>query len=126
ERGLARMKPSEYFQRQAYIVPSSPRLCEIDQRSEIGIERMMFGIDYPHPEGTWPNSQDWLRGVLAGCSEYEARRFCGENALDCYGLDATVLRKVAARIGPDVNDIVGGGKKLDKAVIAQFDARAGY
>jgi predicted TIM-barrel fold metal-dependent hydrolase len=126
ERGRAKLKPSEYFQKQAYIVPSAPRLSELAQRNDIGIGRMMFGIDYPHPEGTWPNSLDWLRGVLADCTEYEARRFCGENALECYELNGPALRKIAARIGPDLSNIVGGKKKLSSNVTAQFDARAGY
>lgn len=126
ERGAAKLKPSDYFRKHGYIVPSAPRRSELAQRQEIGIERMMFGVDYPHPEGTWPNSLDWLRGVLADCNEYEARRFCGENAVECYGLDASALRAIAARIGPDISDIISGEKTLAPEVIAQFDARAGY
>jgi len=123
---VSKLKPSEYFRRQGYITPSSPRPAELAQRNEIGIDRMMFGVDYPHPEGTWPNSLDWLRGVFADVSEHEARRFAGENAVECFGLDGAHLREIAARVGPDVGDIIGGKKELSASVIDHFHARAGY
>ena len=125
ERGAAKMKPSEYFQRHGYVTPSAPRPAEISQRDQIGIERMMFGIDYPHPEGTWPNTLDWLRGVFADVTEHEARRFAGGNAVDCFGLDGDHLRAVAERIGPDVNEIIGG-QPVGSEKIDHFHARAGY
>jgi predicted TIM-barrel fold metal-dependent hydrolase len=126
ERGISKLKPSEYFKRQGYITPSAPRPTELAQRDRVGIERMMFGVDYPHPEGTWPNSLDWLRGVLADVNERDARRFAGENAVECFGLDGAHLRRIAARIGPEVDDIVGGKTKLSDPVIDHFHARAGY
>jgi hypothetical protein len=123
---VSKLKPSEYFQRQGFITPSAPRPSEIAQRGRIGINRMMLGIDYPHPEGTWPNTLDWLRGVLADVSENEARRFAGENAVECFGLDGAKLRRIAARIGPDVGDIIGGHKQIAAPMIDHFHARAGY
>ena len=29
-------------------------------RYEIGIDNMLWGTDFPHPEGTWPNTHEWL------------------------------------------------------------------
>lgn len=123
---VSQLKPSDYFHRQGYITPSSPRVCEFAQRGAIGVDRMMFGIDYPHPEGTWPNSLDWLRGLFDEVSESDARRFAGENAVDCYGLDGPALRGIAARVGPDVSDMIGASSGLDPRMVAHFDARAGY
>lgn len=126
EGGVAELKPSEYFQRQGYISPTSPRPSEIAQLRQVGVDRMMFGIDYPHPEGAWPNSLDWARAVFAGLGEHEARRVMGENAVACYGLDGPALRAIAQRIGPSVSDILGAGDRVDPRVIAHFDSRAGY
>ena len=69
ERHLTKLKPSEYFERHCYIAPSSPRPAEMKQRREIGIDRMLLGVDYPHVEGTWPNTWDWLRSIFTDFSE---------------------------------------------------------
>lgn len=122
---ISRLKPSEYFARQCFITPSAPRPSEIAQRDRVGIERMLLGIDYPHPEGTWPNTLDWLRATLNGLTEYEARRFAGENAVELYGLDANALRAIAARIGPDIDSILNS-PALDPQLIGTFHARAGF
>ena len=38
-------------------------------RHEIGIETIAFGRDYPHPEGTWPTTKDYLRVAFDGVPE---------------------------------------------------------
>jgi hypothetical protein len=125
--GLAlKRAPSEYWHRHFYVTPSSPRDYEVGQRRQIGIDRWMFGTDYPHPEGTWPNTLDWIRTAFAGVPESEARRMLGENAVACYNLDRSALAKVAARIGPSVQDVLGGKQAVRPAVVADFDRRAGY
>ena len=35
-------------------------------RHEIGVEQILFGRDYPHLEGTWPHTADWLRIAFDG------------------------------------------------------------
>jgi hypothetical protein len=125
--GLAlKRAPSEYWHRHFYVTPSSPRDYEVGQRRQIGIDRWMFGTDYPHPEGTWPNTLDWIRTAFAGVPESEARRMLGENAVECYNLHRSSLVKIAARIGPSVQDVLGGTQAVRPAVVADFDRRAGY
>lgn len=126
ERGLARLKPSEYFARQCYVTPSSPRPAEIALRHRLGINRIMFGVDYPHPEGTWPNTHDWIREALRGVPENEARLILGENAIECYKLNHRDLEAIAARVGPSPTDLLGDTAPADEALIAHFQARAGY
>jgi predicted TIM-barrel fold metal-dependent hydrolase len=121
-----KLKPSEYWRRHFYVTPSSPRDYEVAQRSSIGVDRWMFGTDYPHPEGTWPNTLDWIRTAFAGVPEHEARRMLGENAIVCYNLDRNALAKIAARIGPTAEDILGGKRPVRPAIVADFDRRAGY
>jgi hypothetical protein len=120
------MKPSEYWQRNFAVVASSPRCAEICMRSEIGPETLMFGTDYPHAEGTWPNTLDWLRATFAGVPEDEARLILGENAVRFYGLDRKQLQAVADRVGPRPADILGQGARIDPKLIHHFDKRSGY
>ncbi|MCU1361852.1 MAG: putative amidohydrolase, partial [Ilumatobacteraceae bacterium] len=55
-------KPSEYFVSNCFVTPSSPHRCETDElRHQIGVDQFLVGTDYPHPEGTWPNTKDWIR-----------------------------------------------------------------
>ena len=60
---VAVKRPSEYW-RGKYpgrrLVPSTRR-GKSPMRHEIGVkDTIAFGRDYPHPEGTWPNTKDWL------------------------------------------------------------------
>lgn len=95
-------------------------------RDEIGIEQIMFGRDFPHPEGTYPNTLDWLRDALAGVDREDARAILGQNAVRCYGLDEGRLSAIAKRIGPDLDDLVSGRHAVSDELIADFDRRGGY
>jgi predicted TIM-barrel fold metal-dependent hydrolase len=119
------LKPSEYFQRNCYVSPSSPRGYEVAMRHEIGIDRFLFGRDYPHPEGTWPNTFDWIRDSFAGVPEDEARMLLGGNAIRCFGFDEAVMAETAARIGPAPADVLGE-HEIDTSLIEHFDLRSGY
>jgi predicted TIM-barrel fold metal-dependent hydrolase len=119
-------RPSEYWAEHCYVAPSSPRDYEIALRQDIGVEKMMFGMDYPHPEGTWPNTREWLRVVMREVAEDDARRFLGLNAIDCYGLDAARLGEVADRIGVLPADILGRDDRVPNELVAQFHARSGF
>jgi predicted TIM-barrel fold metal-dependent hydrolase len=120
------LKPSEYFRRQGYVCPSSPRPTEIAMRDAIGVDRFMFGVDYPHPEGTWPNTLPWLQSVFAGVSEQDARRILGLNALECYGLDGERLNALAQKIGPKAADVLSFDGRIESRILDHFDVRAGY
>jgi predicted TIM-barrel fold metal-dependent hydrolase len=117
-------RPSEYWERHCFVTASSIHRAEIEMRDRIGVDQLMFGVDYPHPEGTWPNTWDWLRFALAGVQEDEARRILGENAIRCYGLDRGRLAAVAARIGPKPSDLLGE-HAVDPDLLVNFDERAG-
>jgi predicted TIM-barrel fold metal-dependent hydrolase len=121
-----KMKPSDYWRRHFHVAPSSPRDYEVAMRHKIGINQWLFGTDYPHPEGTWPNTQDWIRTAFAGVPEAEVRLMLGENAIACYNLDRKALAKIAARIGPSPEDILGGKRAVPPGLVGDFDRRAGY
>lgn len=118
-------KPSEYWASNCYTTASSMRRSEVELRHEIGIDRIMFGRDYPHPEGTWPNTLDWIRATFGGVSEQETRAILGGNAIECYGLDRAALTAVAAGIGPRIEDLLGQ-HEIAPAKIDHFNMRSGY
>jgi Amidohydrolase len=119
-------RPSEYFASNCGVAPSSPHRAEIELRHDIGVDRFMFGIDFPHPEGTWPNTHDWIRDAFAGVPEDEARRILGENTIEFYRLDRTALANVAAAIGPKPSDLLLGTSSVDPRKIEHFHKRSGY
>jgi predicted TIM-barrel fold metal-dependent hydrolase len=119
-------KPSHYWERHGFVGISFIHRAEVEMRYEIGVDHMMFGRDYPHPEGTWPNTWNWLRAALADIPEGEARLILGENAIRCYHLDRDRLAKIAARVGPYPEDILGSHHHVDSRYIADFDRRGGF
>ena len=102
------LRPSEYFQRQCHLGASFLPAHEAVDRHRIGVDKLMWGSDYPHLEGTWPNTLAALRATFGPLPEGEIRPMLGGNALALYGFDAERLTSVAARIGPRLEDVVGG------------------
>ncbi|WP_261569725.1 amidohydrolase family protein [Frankia gtarii] len=123
--GALKRTPSEYFRLHCVVIPSSPHRAEIEMRHEIGVGRLLFGVDFPHPEGTWPNTRDWIRAAFAGVPEGEARAILGENAIDVYGLDRAALARAAARVGPRPAEVLGE-HEVDPRLLAHFHKRSGY
>lgn len=101
------LRPSEYFQRQCYLGASFLPAHEGKDRYEIGVDKYMWGSDYPHIEGTWPNTMEALRNTFATYPEGEIRAMLGGNAIDVYGFDADLLGKLAEQVGPSIASIRG-------------------
>ena len=38
--------------------------CELARRYEIGVGNLCWGNDFPHPEGTWPHTREFLANVF--------------------------------------------------------------
>ncbi len=95
------MPPSGYFRRNVGIGASCVKRPDLEMRDEIGLEKIMWGSDYPHPEGTWPHTREYFRETFAGLPERDGRRILGENAVEFYGLDRQRLQAVADEIGPE-------------------------
>jgi predicted TIM-barrel fold metal-dependent hydrolase len=94
------MAPSEYYKRNIAIGASCVPRRDLDMRQEIGLEQIMWGSDYPHPEGTWPHTADYLKQTFADFPEADGRKILGDNAIAFYGLDRDKLQAVADDIGP--------------------------
>ena len=94
------MQPSEYFARNIRI-GTMVHPWEMEVRHEIGLGCLMWGSDYPHPEGSWPETANRLSASFAGVDEAESAAILGGNAAEWYGFDTAALAKIAARVGPE-------------------------
>ena len=105
-REMLPLRPTEYWNRQCFVGASPPAgRLEIEARHIIGVDHLMWGSDYPHPDGAWPQSRRRIAEMFAGVPEDETRRILGENALKVYAFDAGTLRSVADRVGIAPADI---------------------
>ena len=78
---------------------------EVPLRERIGIEKIMWGSDYPHDEGTYPYSREGLRFAYAGVPKDELTAMLGGNAARVYGFDLPALDAIAAKVGPTVTEL---------------------
>jgi predicted TIM-barrel fold metal-dependent hydrolase len=101
------LTPAEIWQRQGFAGASFMPKKEADMRYEIGVDTLMWGSDYPHPEGTWPNTRDKLKRALQDVPVDEKRKILGETALRCYSaaFDPEFLRREADRVGLGPDDV---------------------
>jgi predicted TIM-barrel fold metal-dependent hydrolase len=104
-RQLIPQPPSHYFRQNCYLGVSFMSRFEAEQRHVVGVDRLMWGSDYPHFEGTWGYTDLSLRNTFSGLPSDEVRLILGENAVNCFGLDRQKLRAIADQIGPRVEDI---------------------
>jgi predicted TIM-barrel fold metal-dependent hydrolase len=101
------MKPSEYFARNIGLGASCMPRREAELRHEIGIGNIMWGSDYPHPEGAWPFTGKQITESFIGLPENEIKAMLGGNAVEFYGFDEAKLRPIADRIGPTTQSLRG-------------------
>lgn len=99
-KGLVSRLPSEYFGDNIFIGASTMSRQEIKRRHVNGVDCLMWGTDYPHPEGSWPHTKERLETDFQQVSIEDTRLMLGLNAVKCYDLDLEGLTEIAARIGP--------------------------
>ena len=95
-----KLAPSEYFHRNVKIGSSCMSKREAEMRYEIGVGTIMWGTDYPHPEGSWPVTEQAMLDTLGGLPEDELTAILGGNATSFYGFDSDKLAPLVERIGP--------------------------
>jgi predicted TIM-barrel fold metal-dependent hydrolase len=122
----ARFRPSEYWRENCLVSLSFVHKAEVGIRHEIGVETITFARDFPHAEGTWPNTRDWLSDAFAGVPADELRLMMGENAIRVLGLNRSSLATVAERVGPTVEQITGARPAVDPRLIENWNTRSGY
>ena len=112
-------RPSEYIASHVWLGTSFHSRKEAESAVADGhADRMMWGSDYPHIEGTWCYPEEGapqmthqaIHSTYAGLPIGDVRGMVGLNAIDCYSgtLDVDTLRGVAERIeAPRPSDILG-------------------
>jgi predicted TIM-barrel fold metal-dependent hydrolase len=78
--------PSHYVKRQVRATFMWDPLA-IRNRDLTGVECLLWGNDYPHPEGSFPYSQEWVDKQFAGVPEDEITRITYGHAKELYGFD---------------------------------------
>jgi len=99
------LRPSEYWVRQCHVGSSFMRPAEAALRYAVGVDRIMWGSDYPHRESCFPFSREALRLTFAGVDPVEVQQMVGGNAARLYGFDMDRLAEVATRVGPSHAEI---------------------
>ena len=78
--------PSEYWRRQFFATFQVDRVG-LENLAAIGENTVMWGSDFPHPDGTWPDSQEILEPQLASLSDENRRKILCDNAAGLYGFE---------------------------------------
>jgi predicted TIM-barrel fold metal-dependent hydrolase len=96
--------PSFYARRNCWYGASFPSPQDIRGREFVGVDRILWGNDYPHYEGCFPYSRENMRLAFSEVDPAEVRMMLGENAAALYGFDLEALRPAAEKLGitPDL------------------------
>ncbi len=79
------MRPSDYWRRQCKATFQFDRIGT-KLVEDIGVETLMWGSDYPHGDGVWPESTKYIEEQFADLSRDDVHRITCENAGKFYGL----------------------------------------
>ena len=97
--------PSFYAKRNCWYGASSASPPELLGRHDVGVERICWGTDYPHYEGTYPHTRLALRHSFHDKPQEEVRAMLGGNAAKLYGFDLEKLAPIVDRIGPRPSEV---------------------
>jgi predicted TIM-barrel fold metal-dependent hydrolase len=100
------LSATEYFHRNCYLGMSQPTPADIRAAlGPIGIDRVMWGSDYPHEEGTHPFTRQHLSQVMHALEPTQVQQILAGNAARVYGFDLDALRSAADEYGPTVAEV---------------------
>jgi predicted TIM-barrel fold metal-dependent hydrolase len=80
-----KLKPSEYWRRQCKATFQFDRIGT-KLIEEMGVETLMWGSDYPHPDGVWPESKKYIADQFGHLPADITYKMTCENAGKFYGL----------------------------------------
>jgi predicted TIM-barrel fold metal-dependent hydrolase len=97
---------TEYFRQNVWLGVSFPRIADVAAaRDKLGIDKIMWGSDYPHDEGTYPYTTLSLRQIFHDWPEADLRTVLAGNAAALYGFDLDTLAEPGSRLGPAVSEV---------------------
>jgi hypothetical protein len=69
---------------------------DVAARHEVGIDNLAWGSDYPHSEGTWPISRNWLAYLFRDVPDDETEKLVCANAARIFDFDLDKLGETPA------------------------------
>ncbi|MDQ2649332.1 MAG: amidohydrolase [Actinomycetota bacterium] len=105
EGGAPQLSATDYFKRNVWVGMSFPNRRDVKVRELVGADRLMWGSDYPHDEGSYPNTKQAINKVFNDVDPTETAMMLGGNAADLYGFDLAKLQPLAERFGPSVAEV---------------------
>jgi predicted TIM-barrel fold metal-dependent hydrolase len=78
------MPPTDYWKRQCWATYQTDPIG-IKLIDELGADKVMWGSDFPHPDGVWPDSQEYIERELGDLPTATRRKIVCENAARLYG-----------------------------------------
>lgn len=105
EKKAASFLPSELWKQNCWMGVSQPSMADAKAMDEIGVDRFMWGSDYPHDEGTYPHSREAIRSRFYELDPSIKHKILGQNCADLYGFDMDKLAPLAAKVGPTVEEL---------------------
>jgi uncharacterized protein len=79
-----KLLPSEYFARQCFVSFEIDEVTLPALANHVGVERIVWGSDYPHADSTFPGAVDELRATIAPLPVADQQRILGRNASALY------------------------------------------
>jgi predicted TIM-barrel fold metal-dependent hydrolase len=79
-----KMKPSGYWRRQCKATCQTDRIG-IKLLDELGVDNVMWGSDFPLPDGEWPDSREFIEREPDHLPAVVRRKIVCENAAHLYG-----------------------------------------
>jgi predicted TIM-barrel fold metal-dependent hydrolase len=99
------MTPSEYFRRNIWIGVSFAGVKDARAMKSLGLDRVMWGSDYPHHEGSTPFSRELLRRSFSDWTTEELDQVLTTTAANLYDFDVSKLTDRAAEVGPTAAEL---------------------
>src|SRR3546814_19483674 len=92
------MKPSDYWHRQCKATYQSDKVG-IKLLDVLGVDNVMWGSDFPHPDGLWPDSREFIENELGDLPEAVRRKIVCENAAQLYEIGRAALGERGCQTG---------------------------
>jgi hypothetical protein len=96
---------TEYFAQSCSVGVSQPGPADVAAMPHLGLERIMWGSDYPHNEGTGPYTREHLRQLFHDWDPDDLQQVLAGTAAALYDFDLDALQPLVDEYGPTVAEI---------------------
>jgi predicted TIM-barrel fold metal-dependent hydrolase len=105
EDSILPLTATEYFSRNCWVAVSQPKAPDVAAILQLGLDRFMWGSDYPHDEGTAPFTREHLRQLFHAWPQADLENFLGRTVADVYDFDLAALEPLGEQWGPTVSEM---------------------